>query len=184
TLGAILAAWKSTECAIGALFVSVTRTVWPSRAWITGPGAEPLNDQALYLIPGAIWITSWLMERLTSTTGPAVAAGSSAGNALCAVASASAFAGAAPAKLGVATPATVEVPMPGIPARLGGDGGRGGALVGGLLRLPLGSVGGVAHPDGDDDEHSDRDTEQHGERPDQDVPRLVRIEVVSVRKWL
>src|SRR4029453_9735516 len=35
--GATRAAWKSTECGIGALFVNVTRTVWPCRAWITGP---------------------------------------------------------------------------------------------------------------------------------------------------
>src|SRR5262249_60550363 len=47
TFGAIRAAWKSTECAIGALFVSVTRTVWPTRAWITGPGALPSKVQAL-----------------------------------------------------------------------------------------------------------------------------------------
>jgi hypothetical protein len=46
TFGAIRAAWKSTECGIGALFVSVTRTVWPTRAWITGPGAVPPNVHA------------------------------------------------------------------------------------------------------------------------------------------
>src|SRR5215471_15427357 len=117
TFGAIRAAWKSTECAIGALFVSVTRTVWPRRAWMTGPGAAPPNVQALYLIPGAIWSTSWLIERFASTTGPGVVAGSSAGKALWAAANASAFAGAAPAKLGVSTDVAVE-PMPAMPAWL------------------------------------------------------------------
>src|SRR5262245_27176491 len=52
TLGAIRAAWKSTEWAIGALFTSVTLTVWPWRTWITGPGAPFPNVQAAYLIPG------------------------------------------------------------------------------------------------------------------------------------
>ena len=46
SFGATWAAWKSTECAIGALFVSVTFTVWPCRTWITGPGTPPENVQA------------------------------------------------------------------------------------------------------------------------------------------
>src|SRR5262245_17493412 len=114
--GAIRAAWKSTECGIGELFVSVTRTVCPCRAWTTGPGTPPLNVHASYLIPGAIESTRWEMPRLTFTTGPGVVAGSSAGIALWAVASASAFAGAMPAKLGVAwAPSVVAgIAMPGM----------------------------------------------------------------------
>jgi hypothetical protein len=114
--GAILAAWKSTECGIGELLVSVTRAVCPCLAWITGPGTPPLNVHASYLIPGAIESTRWEMPRFTFTTGPGVVAGSSAGSALCAVASASAFAGAIAAKLGVAwAPSVVAgIAIPGM----------------------------------------------------------------------
>jgi len=79
TFGAMRAAWKSTECGIGAWLTSVTRTVWPSRAWITGPGALPSNVQAAYFTPGAICRVWWVMPSVTATTGPAVVAGSSAG---------------------------------------------------------------------------------------------------------
>ena len=46
--GAIRAAWKSIECGIGAPFISVISTVWPSRTWTIGPGAPwPSNAQVL-----------------------------------------------------------------------------------------------------------------------------------------
>ena len=46
TFGAICAAWKSIECGIMPLFVSVTSTRWPTRTWITGPGAVVPNVHA------------------------------------------------------------------------------------------------------------------------------------------
>src|SRR6478736_8729927 len=121
TFGAISAAWKSTECGIGDALCSVTRTVWPTRTWITGPGAVVPNAQASYLIPGAMETVEWLMSRRTFATAPAGAAGSVAGNAAWLIASASALAGATPAKLGEATaPCAVEpadgVDIPGIAA--------------------------------------------------------------------
>jgi hypothetical protein len=114
--GATRAAWKSTECGIGEWFVRVTCTVCPSRAWMTGPGTPPSNVQASYLIPGAIERTRWLIPMLTCTTGPGVVAGSAAGYALCAAASASALAGAMPAKLWLACAPSAEagIDIPGI----------------------------------------------------------------------
>src|SRR5262245_47570162 len=103
TFGAISAAWKSTECGIGEALWSVTRTVWPTRTWITGPGAVFPKAQASYLIPGAIDTVEWVMSRRTFATAPAGAAGSSAGKAAWLIASASAFVGARPAKLGEGT---------------------------------------------------------------------------------
>jgi hypothetical protein len=62
-------------------------------------------------MPGAIEIVLCLRSSCTRATGPAGAAGSVAGAAACDIASASAFAGATPAKLGVATaPPAVEAP--------------------------------------------------------------------------
>ena len=69
------AAWKSTECGIAPLFVSVILTSWPWRTWITGPGAPPAHAQAAYLTPGAIWTVMSVSTRLTSATGPAGAGG-------------------------------------------------------------------------------------------------------------
>ena len=97
TFGAILAAWKSTECGIGELLCSVTFTVWPWRTWITGPGAVFPNVQASYLMPGAIDTVACWMSRRTFATAPGEAAGNVAGYASCAMAIASAFAGAMPA---------------------------------------------------------------------------------------
>src|SRR6266508_6010340 len=98
-VGAIRAAWKSTECGMAPLLVSVILTSWPWRTWITGPGAPPAQAQAEYLTPGAIWMLMSVSASLTFATGPAGTAGSVAGYGLWAAASASAFAGAAPAKL-------------------------------------------------------------------------------------
>jgi len=58
------------------------------------------NVQASYSIPGAIEIVPCLIGSVTRAIGPGEAAGSAAGAARCAIASASAFAGAIPAKLG------------------------------------------------------------------------------------
>jgi hypothetical protein len=45
-VGATCAAWKSTECAIAAPFLSLTATHFPCRTWITGPGAVFPNAHA------------------------------------------------------------------------------------------------------------------------------------------
>ena len=90
TFGAIRAAWKSIECGIAPSFVSVIRTVWLSRTWITGPGAPFPHAQALYLTPGAIEIVTSFSVRWTGTTLPAGTGCSFAGNGLCAAASLSA----------------------------------------------------------------------------------------------
>ena len=95
--GATRAAWKSTECGIAPLFVSVILTSCPWRTWITGPGAPPAHAQAAYLTPGATSIVDVLQREVDVRDGPAGAAGSAAGNGLWAAASASALAGAAPA---------------------------------------------------------------------------------------
>jgi hypothetical protein len=95
--GATRAAWKSTECEIAPLFVSVIFTSCPCRTWMTGPGAPPAQAQALYLTPGAIWTTRSVSARFTLAIGPAGTAGSAAGYGLCAAAIAAAFVGAAPA---------------------------------------------------------------------------------------
>jgi hypothetical protein len=100
TLGAMRAAWKSIECGIEPPFFSVISTVWPSRTWMTGPGAPwPSNAQVLYFTPGAIWTVMSLRVMLTWTRSPPGTAGSAAGRAACASASASAFGAALPAKL-------------------------------------------------------------------------------------
>ena len=118
--GAIRAAWKSTECGIGEELCSVTRTVWPTRTWMAGPGAVLPNVHASYLIPGAIETVPCEMSRRTFATEPAGAAVSSAGTARCAIAMASAFAGAIPAKLALGVQPAVEVgvlmSIPGIAA--------------------------------------------------------------------
>jgi hypothetical protein len=95
--GATRAAWKSTECGIAPSFVSVILTICPWRTWITGPGAPPAQAHAAYLTPGAISTVTSLRTSLTSAIGPAGMAGIAAGKGLWAVASASAFEGAAPA---------------------------------------------------------------------------------------
>jgi hypothetical protein len=50
----------------------------------------------------AIETILWVIDKRTAATGPAGAAGNSAGTASCAIASASPVAGESPAKLGVA----------------------------------------------------------------------------------
>src|SRR6185503_18664241 len=98
--GAIRAAWKSIECGIVPPLVSVIWTVWPSRTCTIGPGAPwPLNDQVLYLTPGAIWTVMSFSVMCTLARLPAGAAGSLASYALWASARACAFAGTTPAKL-------------------------------------------------------------------------------------
>src|SRR6266536_829267 len=93
---------------------------------MTGPGTLPPNVHASYEIPGATWIVLCAMPRLTSTTGLGTAAGNSAGYARCAVAIASALAGARPAKLGLATApaAPTADDIPGIVEVLGAGAGR------------------------------------------------------------
>ena len=76
TFGAMRAAWKSIECGIVPPFVSVILTSWPWRTCRIGPGAPwPLNDQVLYLTPGAIWTVMSFSVRWMFATGPAGAAG-------------------------------------------------------------------------------------------------------------
>jgi hypothetical protein len=96
----------------------VTFTVCPSRTWITGPGAPPAQAQAAYFTPGAICTVMSFSTRFTFTTGPAWRGGSVASYGRRAAASSAAFAGAAPAKLGVAVAAVAPAPveaMPGMP---------------------------------------------------------------------
>jgi hypothetical protein len=79
TFGAIRAAWKSIECIIGDVLRIVTFTSWPSRTWMTGPGAVLPNVHVWYRTPGAICSTWWLIDMFTVATGPGWRAGSSAG---------------------------------------------------------------------------------------------------------
>src|SRR5690349_25092950 len=81
---------------------------------MTGPGAPPAHAHAAYLTPGAIWTVTSFSTRFTFATGPAGAAGKVAGNGWWAAARASAFAGAAPAKLPVAAVCAIVAGAPAL----------------------------------------------------------------------
>jgi hypothetical protein len=81
-------------------FVSVISTVCPWRTCRIGPGAPwPSNAHVLYFTPGAISTTMSLRVMWIFTRSPGGTAGRVASYAACALASASAFAPVAPAKL-------------------------------------------------------------------------------------
>src|SRR6266508_1641029 len=130
-------------------------------------------------MPGATETTLCWMDRRTFATRPAGAADSSAGKALCAIASASAFAGAIPAKLAVERlpspvaalliPAieAVELPCPTFAAA--------------TCASCLASLRRGGEPDAERDHHADGEPHEEGEKLQEDARVALGLLLVEGR---